>query len=222
MSHARRLVALVLVLAIVPTQARADMIVFKNGKVLRGAVANRDRLAAEARTIESIGILPDSLAGGEALVRVDRAEVDHVILEDGETRRVFDMSGQRPGATPAPASPVPARYRYRGISTPMPPAAKSGSNQEAGAVLAVLGIAALAIGAAVKMGGPEVTFHSSGVRAEEHTYNATNYVLMGGGGVLAAVGIVLLSTPSRTSVALAGPGVGRGPGAARLAVSYRF
>ena len=88
----------------------------------------------------------------------------------------------------------------------------------AGVVMTTVGLAAAGVGAAVKFGeNDEPILYEGAYGPAKMHYNGVNYALMGGGAILATVGVVTLGR-SRASLTTQGDAT-RGT---RLAVSVQF
>ncbi len=65
-----------------------------------------------------------------------------------------------------------------------------------GTILTILGLGATGVGVLVKFGDEELRVTDTKISYEK-TYNALNYILIGGGAIMTIVGIAKLSTPSQ-------------------------
>lgn len=199
----RAVLAALLATLVLAESAGADVVVLKDQRRFAGTLANRDEFARSPGR-SPVALLP---ADSASLVRFQRSEISHVILEDGVSTRVFDLTTPplpAPAALPLPASRISSVDSWNSTGAP-----RGGSLRAAGTGLCIAGVAALTLGLAVKFG--EFTFLSS----HESYYNGANYACMGGGGAMMMVGVALLSVPEPVAVAPA-------PGGARVAVAVRF
>jgi hypothetical protein len=160
-----RPVAIVTLVCVQPQLARADWIVRLDGTEIHGLVANREHLIANLDAYRLIPILIESAEQGSAkLVRVPRAEVDHLVLENGGATRVFNLLRAQPTT---PSDELKA-------SSP-----RSGGEVAAG--LAVAGIVMTVFGASVSLGNET---------EDGNRYATANYLLMAVGALVTVFGLV--------------------------------
>lgn len=185
----RKLIASLCLLAFLPQTVFADVIATTKGEQLAGVIADREQFAKNSRTTPVVSLLVTNEATGETeILRIAAADIEYVVLEDADQRRVFDL--QTPG--PAPTSmPVPGRRNPNRLGSD--PRA-SDTTKEGGVVLTLLGAGALAVGLLVKLGGPKATVTSSSIDVDEKSYDSANYALMAVGGLALLGGLLMLST----------------------------
>lgn len=190
---------------LVPQMVFADMIALRDGTRLEGIVANRELVASNPTTFEYVSIL---IGGDGELRRILVADIEYVLLVDGEQERLVDFTSA--GAKSAPTSGTASE------------AISERSSTTTGVGLMAFGGAALAVGALVKFGGPKATVTETDLDYEQDSYNAANYVMMVAGGALFVAGFALLigslETPSETKNAF----LDLREGNTRVGVSFKF
>jgi hypothetical protein len=208
----RRILAGVLVTLTLAQASLADVIVLGNQQRFHGTLANREEFARDPHAPGTLALLPPSTATDSlpALLRFERADISHVILEDGASSRVFDLTVRAPApraTTAAPGSKISDVDTWRPTSVE--------SSKARGTALVVLGLGVVVLGAAVKFGGAKASVTETSLRYEEHSYNAANYACMGIGAIMFVSGVVTLGSAPVTAAAPGEPG-------ARLALTCRF
>ena len=203
-----RFISVVLLLCLVPQLLLADQIVLRSGDTVVGNVANREEVEDDPLALEAIGILVTT-DGKSHLLRFPLDDIEYVVLERGGEQRVIDIVGLR------------GRQTGRSMLSEAALRKSDSRRQAIGGGLLAGGAALAAFGAVKKFGEEEAKITASGVDVER-TYNSLNYALMIGGGVVALLGLVMITTaeryppPSRGSLNL------KPNGMTYLSFSYRF
>jgi hypothetical protein len=204
----RSLICSCLAFLLLAQSAAADVVVLKSGEKIAGTLANREALRSDLGAVHTVSILTRD---SQDLRRFPRGDVRYLILEDPGTQEVIDFT------TPSAREPQTAS---RGSI--------SSRDAAPGIVLTVLGLNMVGVGVIHKFGGPKCTVTESSLDCEKDSYDWTNYTLIGGGALLAIIGIVE-STPTRggsTAVPppASGPTVSLGPkgSPARFMLSYAY
>ena len=179
-----------LFLVIVPQLALADVIALHSGERVEGMVSNREQIATSPQLFRAVAILPD---GETELRRFDIADIEYVLLIDGDEQRLIDFGKPPPVPTDTAGveTPVTSSYPSKTIQPPMKEAAK---RRKRGIGLMAVGATAILVGSLVKFGGSETTVTSDGLEYSEKTYNAGNWALIIGGTAFASAGLVLYYT----------------------------
>lgn len=204
-----RFMSVILLVCLIPQFALADRIVLRDGRAVDGTIANREQVELEPLGQESIGILVEGTAGITDLLRFPIGEIEYVVLEDSSGKRVFDV----------------AALEKRGLGSPVLGSDKlrvrASRHRDNGVALFVVGAVCVGVGALIKFGGEKLEVTESSVDYDEKSYNTANYVLMGGGALLAVIGISMIaSTPSTAGhYSMFRGGL---PGRASLAIGFRF
>jgi len=151
--------------------ALADVVVLRDGRRLEGTLANRDVVQHEPAAFHYISFLVDSQSGSPSLQSYPVAEVEYVLLQDGDAVAVIDFHQAALQGKPMDYGTITRKKKH----------------DIEGALLIIGGLTVGIIGAAVPFGDDEVRFSHSGTRVGE-TYNALNYSMMVGGAVLVMIG----------------------------------
>jgi len=179
----RWVACLILVVLLIPAAVGADIVVLRDGTTIEGTVANRESVYGAPRNVQVISIL---LGDGTQLRRIAVADVSHVVLIDGDAKRVVDFAQSTLGA------PIDT---IRQTQEPLVElAAQDKEKKDGGIALILLGGCVGGFGAIVKLGGEKATITETSIDYDEHSYNALNYILMAGGAVAVIAGIAMLSS----------------------------
>jgi hypothetical protein len=221
----RRIIVIALALLFVARTTIADTVVLRDQRRYVGTVANRDMLAENPGAAKSVSILVTPASPDTAsLLRFPVADVEYVVLEDGQARRVVDFAGLS-GATqlgevtgskpPVAANATPMSRGGAPVlpsDTTRPAPSKqfssywkqdgrsivtTSSPKDVGIPLLILGVGAAITGIAVKFGGEKLTVSGGTAQYEEKSYNGVNYALMICGGISTVAGIAVLSQPPK-------------------------
>jgi hypothetical protein len=169
--------ALAVLLASSP--ARADTVALKSGALIEGTIANAEPMRSGRIYSSFVSILSD-----DELLRIPLDDVDYLVIETGDEVLVLDPS--QPGTVVDPSKeavslePLSSDYRSRRKELT--------GKKNLGTVLTIAGVAAAIVGVAIKFGDEELRISSDSATIEK-TYNATNYILMGGGAALTIAGV---------------------------------
>jgi hypothetical protein len=204
----RRILAGALVTLTLAQASLADVVVLRNQQRFHGTLANREEFARNVRSFASLALLTRPAAGDSvpALVRFERRDVSHVILEDGAEQRVFDLT-LGPPSRPAPDQVRPPASRISSVDSWAPPSLDS--RRTLGPPLCLLGAGLVAVGVAVKF-GTHKTF-----LGDVNYYTGGNYACMWVGGAMFVTGVIAMGSAPAYAATPAEPGP-------RLALTCRF
>lgn len=157
-----------------PQIAFADYIVMKNGQEIRGSIANKEQIAHSPLEFQIISILTDD---EHEMKRIFVEDIQYLVLEDGGEKRVIEFGGIKIRNT---------KRETMGMEI------KSSSNyRDQGLALMIFGGSVAAFGALYKFGDEKAVVTATSIDYDEKSYNALNYAMMVGGGILFLIGIVL-------------------------------
>jgi len=183
----RRSVATALMVCLLVHPAFCDEIVLLNGERVSGDIADREGVAANPLDRDLISILDEDRSIAEDLKRYPLFEIDYIVLEDESGRRVLDIAGSKAETKTQPIGPAPTR------------GTRDRDREGEGIALTILGLGCAGLGALVKFGDEKLTVTEHDIDYDEKSYNATNYVLIVGGGTIALAGIIILAGNSTDS-----------------------
>lgn len=193
-----KVISLCLLLCLLPQVALGDRIVLRNGQKIDGTIANRDEIERDLSGQDVIAILVEDSLGASELRRVQLFEIEYLVLEDAQGKRVLDVASLVHKTSPEAS--VTQQDLGRGWV-----GRDWGRRRDTGMMLMVGGGFLGGVGALVKFGPEKVEITESDVKYHEKTYNAANYILMGAGALLAVVGISLIVSDiegSRTGISV--------------------